>query len=117
MSKEFTKKQKRLIRQLITRNCANYHDDNCIALDEGEGCPCVQLISNHMMCNYFRNAVLPNNEALEKELTGSASKERCIMCNKPFLRTGRNQRYCKECAKIRRNMKNALYKYEERNKS
>ena len=116
MSKEFTRKQKRKVKVLISKYCANFHDNECIALDEGDGCVCVQNISDHMMCNYFRNSVLPNDEALEKELTGSTSKERCVMCNKPFIKKSNRHRYCPECAKLRRSMKNAQYQYRHKNR-
>lgn len=116
MSKEFTKKQKRLIKQLITKMCANYFNENCCLLDVGDGCPCIQIISYHLMCNYFKNAVLPLNPSLEKELLGYNRKELCALCKKPFVKTGNNQRYCIKCSKIRRNTKNTEYVNQHRNR-
>lgn len=109
MSKEFTKEQNRKIKKLIKSKCANYCDDNCIALDEGEGCCCVQMISNHFMCNYFKNAVLPNDEILEMELTGISSKDRCVLCKKPIIKTNNRKIYCAECAKRRLRFQQAEY--------
>ena len=40
-----TEGQLRRARKLIRRLCANYDEGNCLALDEGEGCVCVQSIS------------------------------------------------------------------------
>ena len=37
-----TEGQLRRARKLIRRLCANYDEGNCLALDEGEGCVCVQ---------------------------------------------------------------------------
>ena len=39
-----TEGQLRRARKLIRRLCANYDEGNCLALDEGEGCVCVQSI-------------------------------------------------------------------------
>ena len=44
--------------------CCNYDCGNCLALDDGEECVCVQSISYSLLCRWFRAAVLP----LDKEL-------------------------------------------------
>ena len=53
-----TEGQLRRARKLIRRLCANYDEGNCLALDEGEGCVCVQSISYSLLCRYFKEAVL-----------------------------------------------------------
>lgn len=52
-----TEGQLRRARKLIRRLCANYDEGNCLALDEGEGCVCVQSISYSLLCRYFKEAV------------------------------------------------------------
>lgn len=49
-----TEGQLRRARKLIRRLCANYDEGNCLALDEGEGCVCVQSISYSLLCRYFK---------------------------------------------------------------
>ena len=59
-----TEGQLRRARKLIRRLCANYDEGNCLALDEGEGCVCVQGISYSLLCRYFKEAVLPADAEL-----------------------------------------------------
>ena len=56
---ELTPSQRRRCNRLIKKLCANYDGGNCLPLDEGDGCACVQMISLSLICKYFRNAVLP----------------------------------------------------------
>ena len=49
-----TEGQLRRARKLIRRLCTNYDEGNCLALDEGEGCVCVQSISYSLLCRYFK---------------------------------------------------------------
>ena len=53
---ELTPSQRRRCNRLIKKLCANYDDGNCLPLDEGDGCVCVQMISLSLICKYFRNA-------------------------------------------------------------
>ena len=46
----------------------NYDGGNCIALDDGEECVCVQSISYSLLCRWFRAAVLPLDRELETAL-------------------------------------------------
>ena len=41
---------------------------NCLLLDDGEPCVCVQSISFSLMCRWFRVAVLPLDEELAAAL-------------------------------------------------
>ena len=50
--------QFRRARKLIRRLCANCEGGNCLLLDDGDPCPCPQMISNTLICKYFRAAVL-----------------------------------------------------------
>ena len=42
---ELTPSQRTRCNRLIRRLCANYDNGNCLPLDEGDGCVCVQMIS------------------------------------------------------------------------
>ena len=57
--KRLTSAQRARCNRLIRRLCANYDGGNCLPLDDGEGCVCVQTISYSLLCKYFRRAVLP----------------------------------------------------------
>lgn len=116
MQRYFTPEQRRKVKKLIIQKCANYQDNNCIALDYYDGCPCIQIINDKLYCNYFKNAVLPNDSYLEKELTGSISRDRCVICGKAFNRTNNRQRYCSACAKKSRRIVKAKSERKRRQK-
>ena len=103
MVQEMNMQQHRRVRNLIKRLCANYQNGYCLPLDDGESCVCVQSVSFHLCCNYFKSAVLPDDSALEAEITSPNSTAFCRECNRPFIpRSNRNnQKYCPECAKRR----------------
>ena len=60
-------RQYRRVRRLV-HECCNYIGGNCIALDDGEECVCVQSISYSLLCRWFRAAVLPQDKELETAL-------------------------------------------------
>ena len=95
---ELTPSQRRRCNRLIKRLCANYDGGNCLPLDEGDGCVCVQMISLSLICKYFRNAVLP----AEKELYADIFKQRtyrCAECGTTFTPNSNRQKYCAACGK------------------
>ena len=66
---KLTAKQATKVRRLARRECCNCVDGNCLLLDDGEECKCVQLISPYgIYCNYFRKAVLPAEKELYEEI-------------------------------------------------
>ena len=66
---KLTAKQATKVRRLARRECCNCVDGNCLLLDDGEECKCVQLISRYgIYCNYFRKAVLPGEKELYEEI-------------------------------------------------
>lgn len=67
MLPQMTGRQRYKANALIKRLCANYDGGNCLLLDDGEPCVCVQSISYSLLCKYFRNAVLPAEPKLEAE--------------------------------------------------
>lgn len=99
-------KQHRKVRRL-TRRCCNYDQGNCIVLDDGAGCPCVQGISFSLNCRWFRNAVLPLNPALELELCKHPGRKRCRICGKPYIPGSNRAQFCPDCSRKRRREKEA----------
>lgn len=96
---ELTPSQRRRCSRLIRRLCANYDNGNCLPLDEGDGCVCVQMISFSLLCKYFRNAVLPD----EKELYAEILKRRtnkCTVCGAEFAPNSNRQKYCTACSRM-----------------
>ena len=95
--------QRRQANKLIKHLCANYQDGNCLLLDDGEPCVCVQSISYSLCCNYFRAAVLPTEPLLEAGILSPVYIKYCQDCKKPFVPKSKrnNQKYCVDCAKRR----------------
>ncbi len=62
-----TYSQYRRARKLV-HQCCNYESGNCLALDDGEECVCIQSISYSLLYNWFRAAVLPLDEPLATAL-------------------------------------------------
>ena len=58
---QMTPAQLKRAKKLIRAECCNYDAQNneCFALDEGDGCVCVQSISYSLLCRWFMEAVLP----------------------------------------------------------
>ena len=88
--------------------CCNYDGGNCIALDDGEPCVCVQSISYSLCCTWFRDWVLPGAPALQAEITSPKGLKRCAECGTPFLAKSNRAKYCPDCArKVHRLQKTA----------
>lgn len=100
-------RQYRRARKLV-HECCNYDNGNCIALDDGEECICVQSISYSLLCKWFRTAVLPLDKPPETALLFREDMKRCAVCGQPFLPGSNRAKYCKPCAaKVHRKQKNA----------
>ena len=69
----------------LVHECCNYDNGNCILLDNGEPCVCVQSISYSLMCRWFIAAVLPLDGKLEAALLHRADRKRCTECGGYFL--------------------------------
>ena len=85
MPPRLTQKQRLRVNALIKRLCANYDNGNCLALDDGESCICVQSISYSLLCKYFRKAVLPAEPLLEADILGTRF-EKCVSCGAPIIK-------------------------------
>ena len=55
--------QYRTARKLV-HSCCNYEGGNCLLLDNGEECVCVQSITYSLICKWFCAAVLPLDAGL-----------------------------------------------------
>ena len=58
--------------------CANYDGGNCLTLDDGEGCVCVQTISYSLLCKYFRRAEPPAGSTLRRHLPAAHTDLRTV---------------------------------------
>lgn len=104
MSRELTREEKAAIRKLVMRLCANYDREyGCLPLD----CPCYMLGKcwTGAYCRYFREAVLPNDPALEALLASEGAVpdfKACPVCGGAVPVDGR-QAYCSTaCARTAR---------------
>ena len=78
-----TYSQYRRARKLV-HQCCNYESGNCLALDDGEECVCVQSISYSLLCRWFRAAVLPLDEPLAAALL-HRKEHKAVCCLRPAL--------------------------------
>ena len=108
-------RQFRKVSRLVRRACCNCIDGNCLLLDDGETHTCVQLISKyHIFCNHFKDAVLPLDKELYRELICGNDYKRCQSCGTRFYSKARNKRYCNQCAERIKRQKAAERKHRQR---
>lgn len=107
--------QYRRVRWLV-HACCNYDCGNCLLLDDGEGCVCVQSISYSLLCRWFRAAVLPLDKELEAALLHRLGRKRCSMCGGPFYPGSNRAKYCPDCAIHMKRIKAAERKRRQRAK-
>ena len=86
-------RQHRRARRLV-HECCNYDEGNCLLLDDGEPCVCVQSISLSLMCRWFRVAVLPLDGELAAALLYRGSRKRCAVCGAAFVPKSNRGKYC-----------------------
>ena len=106
-------KQLRRAKKLIRKLCCNYDHGNCLALDDGEPCVCVQGISYSLLCNWFRKAVLPADHELLADVMRERPEKRCAVCGKPVYSSSNRAKYCPTCAKRERRKQDAKRKREQ----
>ena len=108
-------RQYRKVRRLV-HECCNYDGGNCITLDDGEECVCVQSISYSLLCRWFRAAVLPLDKELETALFYRLDAKRCTVCGALFRPGSNRAKYCPECAGHMKRIKAAQRKRKQRAK-
>lgn len=97
---DLTPKQSRKVNALIKRLCCNYDNGNCIRLDDGDPCVCVQCITySHIICKWFRIAVLPADKDLYIELAKPKNSKSCVVCGKEYVYKSNKSKYCPACRK------------------
>ena len=96
-----TPKQRQAAVRLIRKICCNYLDGNCLLLDYGEACVCVQSISYSVNCKFFRRVLLEDKtgQSLKAELFRDDSTKRYAVCGGVFQSKSNNAKYCDSCAK------------------
>ena len=107
--------QYRRARRLV-HECCNYDGGNCLALDDGEGCVCVQSISYSLLCKWFRDAVLPMGRELEGALYHKLAAKRCAVCGGQFFPGSNRAKYCPDCAGDIKRIQAAERKRKQRGK-
>lgn len=105
--------QYRRARRLV-HECCNYDGGNCLALDDGDECVCVQSISYSLLCRWFRAAVLPLDKALETALFHRDEAKRCAVCGAVFRPGSNRAKYCPDCAARAKRIKAAQRKRKQR---
>ena len=108
-------RQHRRARRLV-HECCNYDGGNCLLLDDGEPCVCVQSISLSLMCRWFRVAVLPLDGELAAALLYRGSRKRCAVCGAAFAPKSNRGKYCPGCAGRMKKIKAAERKRKQRHK-
>ena len=106
-------RQYRTARRLV-HECCNYDSGNCIALDDGEECICVQSISYSLLCRWFRAAVLPLDKALETALLHRRDGKRCAVCGALFVPGSNRAKYCPNCGEQMKRKRAAARKRKQR---
>ena len=92
----------------LTHECCNYCNGNCLLLDDGEKCVCVQSISYSLLCRWFQAAVLPLDAALYAEIIKDRDEvKRCCEYGATFMPKSNRAKYCPACAKRMRRRKEA----------
>ena len=69
MKLSITPAQVERVNALIRSTCCNWIKDRCLLLGGGRDSPCIQLLCvTGIYCRYFREAVLPSEKELYKEI-------------------------------------------------
>ena len=98
----------------LVHECCNYDGGNCLLLDDGEPCVCVQSISYSLMCRWFRMAVLPLDGKLYAALLFRGSRKSCAVCGASFVPKSNRGKYCPGCAGRMKKLKAAERKRKQR---
>lgn len=107
-TRELTRAEMTAVKKLVKNLCANYdYEYGCLPLDDA----CYMLYgvayNCSALCRYFRNAVLPNDPALEAVFLGmeKVETEPCAFCGKEFVTRGKRD-YCSSACQKEANRKN-----------
>lgn len=68
---------------------------------------CAQAISRTLLCNWFKDAVLPLDKKLSDTLLHKQKTKQCVICDKPFVSDSNRAKYCLDCSIMERKRKEA----------
>ncbi len=94
--------QYRKARKLLNE-CCNYDNGQCLMLET----ICAQSISRTLLCNWFKEAVLPLDKELSATLLHKHKAKQCIICGKSFIAGSNRAKYCFDCSVMERKRKEA----------
>lgn len=83
MLPQMTGRQRYRANALIKRLCANYDGGNCLLLDDGEPCVCVQSISYSLLCKILSQCGIARRaKAGSRDIdVGSKNRLRKVRCS------------------------------------
>lgn len=111
MTIPLTPKQSRSVNALVRRECCNYDNGDCILLN----CVCPQTITySHIICKWFKTAVLPLDKKLYIELMKPKNTRVCAVCGENFIKKANKEKYCGQCRLMVRRRKKAEYERNTR---
>lgn len=88
---------------LIRGLCCNYDrpTGGCLLLDQGEVVRCPQMITQSLVCRYFRDVLLEDKDgrALKAEIMGADHRKVCQVCGQHFRAVSNRAKYCARCSK------------------
>ena len=94
-------KQSRRTNALVRKLCCNYDGGHCILLDDSDLCVCPQLITySHIICKWFKVAVLPVDKDLHIELMKPPNTKLCSICGRYYIPNSNRSKYCSDCRKV-----------------
>jgi len=94
--------QYRKARKMLNE-CCNFDNGYCLLLDT----ICSQAISYILLCNWFKEAVLPIDKELETVLLHKPKAKQCVICGKTFISNSNRAKYCSNCSVLQRKRKEA----------
>ena len=110
--------QLKTAKSLIKDTCCNYDcsTGGCLLLDRGEIVPCPQLISQSVVCKYFRDVLLEDKRAreLKAEIFCIDNRKVCAICGGQFQAISNRAKYCAKCAKEQQRIKATERKRKQR---
>ena len=86
--------QKNKASAMIKKLCCNYANGECIILN----CDCTQINSCSVICKWFRQAILPQDETLLAEIIKPPTRKRCTIRGKAFIAKSNRAKYCSVCS-------------------
>ncbi len=96
---------------LIRGLCCNYDRSTggCLLLDNGEVVQCPQILTQSLVCRYFRDVLLEDRDgkALKAEIMGADHVKACEVCGQHFRAVSNRAKYCAKCSKIVQRRKTA----------